>query len=266
MPWSLLDILLALPVYAMVLFRLTGLALTAPLYSSQAIPARIRAALIMVIAAMVFPMVARQTPVEVGLAGVLVGGVTELMVGATIGLALGLLVTGVELGGLIVGRQSGMILAQAFDPSQNIQASIVGQVYTITLMTMFLLAGGHRATIAALLDTFEVIPLLGFTLEKSVVVLLVEMITAAFILGIRIAAPVLIALFMMTTAMGFLSRTMPQFNILSVGFTLRATIAMGVAGFALMGCEDLLLDVIWDGLETIRLSFGLGADPTGLIN
>lgn len=266
MPWSLLDIPLALPAYVLVLFRFTGLALTAPLYSSQSIPVRVRAALIMVVAAMVFPMVANQAPVGIGLLTAVVGGIGELMIGATIGLALGLLVMGVELGGLIVGRQSGMILAQAFDPTQNTQSSILGQVYTITLMTLFLLVGGHRATLAALLDTFEVIPLLAFRMEDSVVVLLVEMMTSAFILGIRVAGPVLIALFMMTTAMGFLSRTMPQFNILSVGFTLRSLIAMGVAGFALMGCEDLLLDAIWDGLESIRLSFGLDGYPTGLVN
>ena len=264
MPWSSLDILLALPAYALVLFRLTGLALTAPIYGSRVIPARLRGALIIVVAAMMFPAVGRQAPGEMTLGTVVVGGAAELLIGLTIGLSLGLFVSGVELAGLMVGRQSGIALAQVYDPSQDAQVSVVGQVYTITLMTLFLLAGGHRATMAALLDTFEVIPLLSFRLDDSIIILLAEMLTAAFILGIRMAGPALIALFLTSTAVAFLSRTMPQLNILSVGFTLRVLVAMAAAGLALAWCQDLLLDAIWDALETIRVALRLNPEPLGL--
>jgi len=99
--------------------------------------------------------------------------------------------------------------------------------------------------------------LLSFRPGESVVLLLAEMLTAAFIVGIRLAAPVLIALFLSGTALGFLSRTMPQLNILSVGFTLRALITLSVAAIALGAGEGLLLDAVWDGLDMIRASFGL---------
>ncbi len=245
MPWSILDILLGLPTYALVLFRLSGLAMTAPVYSSQSVPVRVRVALLMTIAAMIFPAVASQAPADLTLLGAVVGGVGELMVGVTIGLGVSILVMGVELAGLMVGRQSGMAMSEVFDPTRNVRSSIIGQIYTIVMMTIFLLVGGHRATMAALLDTFDVIPLMSFTMDESLLVLLAEMLTAAFVLGLRISAPVLIALFLATTAMGFLSRTMPQFNILSIGFTVRTMIALGVAGFALAGCEEILLDSIW---------------------
>ncbi|MBU0718688.1 MAG: flagellar biosynthetic protein FliR [Planctomycetes bacterium] len=264
MPWSLLEIPGALSAYALVLFRLTGLALTAPIYASSVMPGRLRAALVMTIAALMFPVVGRQAPGELTLVMLLVGGVGELAIGLTIGLGLSLFVMAMEIGGLMIGQQAGIAVAQTFDPTRNVETSILGQVYTIVLMTLFLVAGGHRATMAALLDTFKVIPLLSFRFEESVVMMLVEMLTAAFILGIRIAGPVLIALFLMGTAMGFLSRTMPQFNILSVGFTLRVLVTMGVAGFALVGCEEPLLDGIWDALSSIRASLGVDSFPVGL--
>jgi len=92
------------------------------------------------------------------------------------------------------------------------------------------------------------------------------LLTAAFVLGIRVAGPVLIAMFLIGTAMGVLSRTMPQFNILSVGFTVRVLVAIGVAGFALAGCQDLFLDAIWSTFETVRTGLGMDPYPVGLVS
>jgi flagellar biosynthetic protein FliR len=196
----------------------------------------------------------------------LIGGVGEMMIGAIIGLALGVLLMGAEVGGLIVGRQAGLALANVYDPTRNQQVTTLGQLYSITLTLLFLLAGGHRATMAALLDTFDVIPLLSFRLDESFVVLLVEMLAAAFILGIRLAGPVLLALFMIGTALAFLSRTMPQLNILSVGFSLRLLAVLGIGAFALSACDEMMLDAIWDGLGMVRATFGLAPDFHGLVN
>ncbi len=265
MPWPLFDILLALPVYALVLFRISGLMLTAPVFGSRAIPVRVRAALTLTVAAVVFPLVRGQAPAEMTLSMALVGGVGEMMIGVIIGLAMGILLMGAEVAGLIVGRQAGLALANVYDPSRNEQATIVGQVYTISFTLLFLLAGGHRATMAAVLDTFDVIPLLSFRFEESFAVLLVEMLAAAFILGIRLAGPVLLALFMLGIALAFLSRTMPQLNILTVGFTLRLLAAVAVAGLALSACQGVLLDAVWDGVELIRATFGLDPSDNRLV-
>ena len=169
------------------------------------------------------------------------------------------------MGGLIVGRQAGIGLSEVFNPTLNQQSSIVGQIYTIVLMLLFLIAGGHRAAMAALLDTFDAIPLLAFRYGESYMQLCVEMLAAAFILGIRIAAPVLVALFLTETALALLSRTMPQFNILTVGFTLRTMVGLGVAALALTGAEEILLDAIWDGVEAVRTAAGLDLSRMRLV-
>lgn len=265
MPWSLFDIFAALPTFALVLVRMTGLVIAAPIFGSRMIPGRIRGAFVIAMAAMIFPLVQRQAPMQVSWGSVIAGATGEMMIGLTIGISLAIFVSGVEVAGLMVGRQAGLAIGQVFDPTNNTQGSIVGQVYTITLMTIFLLAGGHRATMSALLDTYEAIPLLSFHVNDSIPLLLVEMLTAAFVLGIRMAGPVLIALFLSGTAMGFLSRTMPQLNILSIGFTVRVMVAIGVAGFALAGYQELLVDAVWTAFEMIRAGMGLPPHPVGLV-
>jgi flagellar biosynthetic protein FliR len=259
MPWPLLDILPALPVFALVLFRISGLMLTAPLYHSVLFPVQIRVALTLVVAVVIFPLVKTHVPAQTSLSMALVGGVGEMMIGAIIGLALSILLTGAEVAGLMIGRQAGIALADVYDPMFGEQESVVGQIYTICFTLLFLLIGGHRATIVALLDTYAVIPPLSFQFEERFVLLLVETLAAAFVLGIRLAGPVLIALFLMGMALEFLSRTMPQLNILTVGFTLRLLATLATGGVALCACDDLLLEAVWACVDSVRATFGL--DP-----
>ena len=79
MPWSAVDILLALPVFALVLFRVTGLLLTAPIFASTVIPARIRVAIGATAAAMIFPLVGTQAPKGLTMSMALVGGAGALL-------------------------------------------------------------------------------------------------------------------------------------------------------------------------------------------
>lgn len=260
MPTSLLDIVAALPVFVLVFFRISGLMLTAPVFASPMIPQRVRAAMVMTLAGIMFPLVHAQSPTDLGLGAVVVGGVSEVMIGATIGLALTIFLMGAEVAGQTAGQQAGLSIGQIVDPTTNEQASTLGALYTIVVTVLFLVIGGHRATMAALLDTYEVVPLLSFQVSDSLIVLLVEMLTAAFILGVRVGAPIIVAVFLSGVALGFLSRTMPQLNILSVGFTLRLLIALGVAGVALTASGDMLVDAAFDALAMVRESFGL--DPT----
>lgn len=266
MPWPLFDIVLALPVYVLVLFRISGLVLTAPVFSSAVIPVRFRVGLAAVVAAMMFPMVKGQAPAELSLGGALVGAVGEMTIGVGMGLSLAILLSGGEVAGLIVGRQASIALSSVFDPVRGQQTSIVGQIYTITFTTLFLLSGGHRAAMAALLDTYDAIPLLAFSYGENLAVLLVEMLAASFVLGIRLATPVLISLFLLGTSLAFLSRTMPQLNILTVGFTLRILVGLGVAALALQVSQDILLDSIWDGVALVRTAFSLDPLRTRLVN
>jgi flagellar biosynthetic protein FliR len=253
MPLPLTDILMALPLFALVLLRIAGLVLTAPLFGTPIAPVRVRAAFAMTLALVVFPVVAAQVPGRLDLSDLLQAAFAELVVGMTIGLGLSTLLVGAQVAGTVAGQQAGMALGEVFNPFQNEDTAILAQVYVAILMLVFLAVGGHRATLTALLDTYHSIPILSYTPGESIVVLLITSLTTAFVFGLRMAGPVVIALFLTEAAFGFLSRTVPQLNILSVGFGLRNLIALGVAAISLAALEPLLTDAIRDGIEAVRL-------------
>jgi len=257
MPLPALNLFAILPAFALVLFRVSGMVMTAPIFGSPVIPLRIRAALTFVLTLITFPLLGNQLPRAMTLSDVVSGLVGEFMIGAAIGLALTMMLLAGEVAGTLIGQQAGLALGEVSNPLQEHQASVLGQIYTTVLTLVFLIAGGHRAIIATVMDTFAIIPVLTMRDTESIVVLLTETLTAAFVAGIRIAGPAMIALFLAAITLAVLSRAMPQLNILTVGFTIKVILALGVAWLALSFCEGLFLQVVVDGLDTVRAAFQL---------
>lgn len=257
MPVQAIDIFIWLPPFALVLFRISGLVMTAPIFGSPVLPMRIRAALCFALALVVFPLLRPQIPATATFSQVMVGAVGELMIGAAIGLTLTALLLAGEVAGTLVGQQAGLSLGEVSNPMQDHQASVLGQIYTTVLTLVFLLAGGHRAMMAALLDTFSILPVMHLVSTESILLLLVETLTAAFVAGIRLAGPAMIALFLAAITLAVLSRAMPQLNILTIGFTLKVVLALAVVWLSMMYCEHLLLEFVADGLDAVRAAFSL---------
>ncbi|GAF97676.1 unnamed protein product [marine sediment metagenome] len=81
----------------------------------------------------------------------------------------------------------------------------------------------------------------------------------SFSIAIRVAAPAILALMLALVSLGFISRTVPQLNILTVGFPIKLGIALLVMALTMMSLEPLLLDGLALGLDAIRA--GLGMNP-----
>jgi flagellar biosynthetic protein FliR len=252
MPWSIIEIPLMLPAYVLVLFRVSGLMIVTPLFSSTAIPRRVRVLFAAAVALMIFPMLAPDIRADLTLHTALLGGAGELAIGIVMGMALHLLFLGAQLTGMVVGQQAGLSLGQTYNPLVNSSTTTLGQLYFIVLFMIFLLAGGHRAMVRGILDSFVAVPLMGFAVGDVHMNMLVDLLTATFIMALRLSGPCLIAMFMTTMAMGFLSKTMPQLNILSVGFVVRILVVLAAGGLSLSLSEGILTDGIYDTLLAIR--------------
>ena len=57
--------------------------------------------------------------------------------------------------------------------------------------------------------------------------------------------------------MGFLSKTIPQLNILTVGFSIRIMIGMFTAAISLSLAFELLTEYMFDVMDRTRYAFGM---------
>lgn len=230
MPVDLTPILPYVPVWLMILFRLTGIFVLAPVLGSSTVPRIVKVFLALGLSFAVWPMLWMDSEASANLAaavsgmdlwslGLLVG--LELLIGYVIGYAASLPMVGMQLGGHMIDQQMGLAMAEQYNPEIDGQAGVTGQLFFMFALALFVGAGGLNVMLHTLAQTFRHIPLGGFASFEQVAHMVVGLITIMFELGLRIAAPLLCLTFLVSVGMGFLMRTVPQFNILSVGFAIR---------------------------------------------
>jgi flagellar biosynthetic protein FliR len=166
--------------------------------------------------------------------GVVAAVASELLIGLALGFGANLPLIGMQIAGQVADQQMGLGIGGVFNPDLQEDSGVVGQFYFLLATTVFLLAGGHRVLLATLVGSFGHIPLGGFLSTSgaagggSLITLMTGLLSSAFELALRVSAPLLCLVFLETVAMGFLARTVPQMNVMSVGFALRILIGSAV--------------------------------------
>jgi flagellar biosynthetic protein FliR len=225
--------------WLMVVFRLSGLFLLTPVLGSAAIPRYVKALLVVGLSLAVYgSLIAPGTAsaahldavrfAELTIWGLLPLAAMELMIGYIIGYGVTLPIVGLQAGGEIVNQQMGLGIAGAFNPELDDQSGAIGQLLFLLGIAIFLMLGGHLQVMRVLLDSFGHVPVAGLQDMASVVELLLGLLASMMDILIKVAAPVLTLLFLESVAMGFIARTVPQIQILSVGFAIRILIAVAM--------------------------------------
>ena len=255
--WHLIDTSRVL-VYMLVLTRISGLVLMAPVMNSVDAPMQFRALLAFAFSLTIMPS---QWFVEVvepdTLFAFAIMIAAELLIGLAMGLGLYILFAGVALAGELVGHVGGLQASQIFDPVTGDQTPLMSRAYQFLAIAVFALIGGLNVLVTSLLDTFATIPVGTIGFQPDIVFSLVVILNSSFNLALRIAAPVLIATLISMLVMGLLSKTLPQLNLMSVGFGINSMLMFVVFSLTLgtgMWCfqERIgdVFEILFAGLHT----------------
>ncbi len=180
---------------------------------------------------------------------------------AAIGMALGfigqMLVFAVGLSGEIIGQQAGFSAASVFDPITGQDNFLMAQIKIWFATIIFIIIGGPESVLEFVWRSFELIrPGEGISLaqlgDSGKHILVVEdfpnqaMMSMMYIIGIRIAVPMIATMVLVSLAEAFIARTVPQMNIMSVGFAIRISMSLFFLGhlinYIVMAMSDHLHD------------------------
>ncbi|MCG8406208.1 MAG: flagellar biosynthetic protein FliR [Phycisphaerales bacterium] len=255
MPVELLRFEMLLPAFALVLARVAGLVLAVPMLSSSQIPVIVKVWLVVTLSLMTFPAVAEYLPASLTPGQAVAGMVGEFVVGEIVGFGAGLVFFAAQVGGKIISHQSGMALGTVFNPIFDAEATALDQIWFFTTLLIFLGLRGHLAVVSVLLDSFETVPPMMAKFDGTVADFAVGILRSMFELALRLAGPAIVALLLSSLVMGFLTRTMPQLNILSVGFSVKIAAALSVVALTIAYSQDVIEDALFGSLGQIGLLF-----------
>ena len=200
------------------LARVAALIGTAPIVGTASVPRRIKALFAIAVTLALAPLVDAIPRIDPWSGpGVLVV-VQQCLIGAAMGLALRVVFAMVDVAGELTGLQMGLGFATFYDPQHGTQSPVIAQFLGLLASLIFFSINGHLMMLAALAESFHVIPIGAGGTGAAGWLLLAQAGAGIFVSGLMLALPVIAALLITNVALGILSRAAPQLNLFAVGF------------------------------------------------
>jgi flagellar biosynthetic protein FliR len=227
--------------FAIVLFRVAGIMVFAPLFGSSSIPYQAKAVLTLVATVALVPALpAASLPGQLtltSLAGLAAG---EAVFGLVLGLGASFVFAGMQLAGQIISFQLGFSIVNLIDPQSEVETSIFSFLQNFVGLLLFLLINGHHWFFQAVSESFNYLPVAGIHLKGPVALEFIRLSSQVLVFGVQIAAPVIAITVVADVVMGIVGRVAPQINMLIVGMPLKVLAGFGALSISFYFLPQLL--------------------------
>ena len=204
--------------------RIGGMMLVAPAFSATTIPRTVRVGLLVMLTVLLQPVALASLHAAPALSAQAFA--SETLIGFAIGLGVAILVGAAEAAGDVMAVQMGLSGAALLDPLDTTQAPVLGTFTRLFATTLLLSLNFHYVMFGALADSTERFPVGAPVSLQGGALAVLQLGGTLFVLGVRFAAPVIVAVMIANVALAVLGRAAPQLNILTVAFPLQITIGL----------------------------------------
>lgn len=217
--------------FILVFARIVTMIGLTPIFGSSSVPIQAKVGLAFIISIIVYPVVGREFPALPDQM-ILFWGLMlrEVMVGILMGMVLNAMFVAMQLAGQIYGMQVGFGIVNVIDPLSELQISILGQFQFMIAMMLFLAVNGHHLVIAAIANSYRLVPMNSFHISEPAVWQVVSLLQKIFVVAIKVGFPMIAAVLLVTVAMGLVARTVPQINVFIVGIPINIAVGLFILG------------------------------------
>jgi len=245
--------------FTRVLTRVTGLVMIAPVLSQKSAPVNYRALLCFAMAVVLTPPqweMRTGVPAPENVTEYAIMLIPELFIGIIIGMGLVIFFSGIQMGGALIGRLCGMMLANVVDPATGVSMPTYSRFLHLLLITIFVCMGGVRMTMEAFLDTFKIIPVGQAPLpDEKAAAAIFELVAGSFYLGMQVSMPIVVSLMLALLVLALVGRAVPQLNIMVVGFGIKSMLSFVLTSIMITGMMYAYTKEIDGAFETIMAAF-----------
>lgn len=215
--------------FLLVLVRVTCFVYTAPFFSMNNVPRRVRIGLGIFIAYLLFVYLDHNEVVYDTVTEYAIIVMKEALVGLLIGLAAQLCMTIVAFAGRIADMEVGLSMVSLMDPATREMSSFTGVLYQYAFTLFLIISGMYHYLLQALIDTFTLIPVSGAVFQTdSLVDSFVRFLTDYVVIGFRICLPIFCVILLLNSILGILAKVAPQMNMFAVGIQMKVLVGLSV--------------------------------------
>jgi flagellar biosynthetic protein FliR len=213
--------------FILLFFRFAALFIAVPIFSHENIPMKVKSAM-----AFLFTIVfyASMPPLEIAIntPTIILAILSEFMLGLVVGIILLLAYNVITFAGGMISFMMGFSMASAIDPQTGVSMPIVSQFLSLMgLMVLFEL-DLHHWMLLFVDRSLKLVPLGGFIMSEDVFHYIISATSNMFLVGFTIAFPIIALSWLVDVIFGMLMKTMPQFNLLVIGFPIKIMVSFTV--------------------------------------
>ncbi len=242
--------------FLLILVRVSCFIFIAPFFSMRNTPARVRVALSVFVALLLYeavtPTEALVYETEIDYA-ILV--MKEAIAGLLIGFGANICMSILNFAGSVVDMETGLSMAQLMDPNSYEQTSLTGVFYQYIYTMMLIATGMYRYLLGALADTFILIPIGGAVFRREALLeTIIKFLSDYIVIGFRIVLPIFCVILLLNAILGVLAKVSPQMNMFAVGIQLKILVGLAVM-FLTVQMMPGAADFIFTQMKTVITSF-----------
>jgi flagellar biosynthetic protein FliR len=227
--------------------RLTGLMLFAPFFGGTAIPARIKAGLVLALTVLLFPTVGK----DIGTYALMDWPImifTEFLIGVGMGIATNVVFEAAALAGQVLGIQMGYSLVNILDPQTQVDTTVIPVFYQTMVMLLFLRMDVIYWLLKAIGNSFLYLPPGTTHLSGMFTQSVVSTGGQMFGLGVQIAAPVLSATLVTDILLGLLGKAATTMPLIVLGPAVKSLLGISILIATLKFWPDLFRHLFQDSV------------------
>ena len=216
--------------FLLIFIRMASFFVTAPFFSMNTVPRRVKAGFAFFISVLVYSAITPHETIEyLSIVSFAIIVLKEAIAGLIIGFGANICMSILALAGKQADMDVGLSMVQMFDPMTRDQTGFMGSIYQYGVMLILLVTNMHHYILRAFIESYRLIPIGGvkFSSDKivtSVLTFLADYISIAF----RFCLPVLAAIILLNALLGILAKTSPQMNMFAVGIQLKILVGFTV--------------------------------------
>ncbi len=213
--------------FILLFIRFAALFLATPIFSHTSIPVTVKAALSFFFTIVFFSSLP-PLAIEITVPSIILAILGEFLFGLTIGIVLQLAYHVVTFAGGQISFVMGFSLASAIDPQTGVSMPIISQFLSLVALMILFSLDMHHWVLLYVNNSLSAIPLGGFLLREDTFNYIVHAAANMFLVGFTIAFPIIALSWLADVIFGMLMKTMPQFNLLVIGFPIKIGVAFTV--------------------------------------